>query len=245
MMGPGPSKHWLYTLILKQTEILVWRSSHIRALSSQQTDILVGSDSSVKQCLLWSGITAHVSGVSTDIDILLQPWHHHQYRVNCFVLWYVYSYDSDSSATSSAFAFPLISGPARPLLMGWQVPHTASPGPAAPLMYYSLRGSSLHTGAYIRGFWGAGCGSVYVCVRAHRKACSLHPSPPTTTITISVSTNWMLNKPVCWIIEDFGPEKALISIQALWTQSVQWQDGLSRDIVVQQMFSFQFLGSIS
>ena len=34
----------------------------------------------------------------------------------------------------------------------------------------------------------------------------------------------MLNKPVCWIIEDLRPEQAPISIQALWSQSAQWQD---------------------
>lgn len=93
--------------------------------------------------------------------------------------------------------------------------------------------------------WNGGFGVLDICVCTHvcvyvcvgegvlsswKKTCSLLPSPrtspltTTSTITTKSNTNWMLNKPVSWIIEDLRPEQAPISIQALWIQSAPWQD---------------------
>ena len=72
-------------------------------------------------------------------------------------------------STLPSFPFPLLSSPllSSPLWSssattdGLTTSRTASPAPAAPLMYYSLGGSPLNTGAYM-GVLG-GCWT-YVCV---------------------------------------------------------------------------------
>lgn len=121
----------------------------------------------------------------------------------------------------------LLSGPARTLLTGWQVPVLAHLA-LQPLWCLIHEDADLWTLQLIwRGFGGAGhvcvvC--VWVCV--HRKAQSPHHH---TALPCKSSTYWMLNKPVCWIIEDLRPERTAISIQALWTQSALWHHGLPLD----------------
>lgn len=56
--------------------------------------------------------------------------------------------------------------------MGWQVLHTASPGPAAPLMRYSW-GKPLNTGAEMGVFGVHSSVHVHVCVCARKTRCGM------------------------------------------------------------------------
>lgn len=111
--------------------------------------------------------------------------------------------------------------------MSWQVSDCITLPCSTFDVLFIKRQPSEHRSLY----WGcqvSGHGLVWFYVRdgmtsAHIQACPFLPLiPPAAALQNKI--NWMLNKHMCWIIEALRPEQALISIQALWTQSAQWQE---------------------
>lgn len=130
--------------------------------------------------------------------------------------------------------FSFRSCPAWPQLTSWQLLGCASPGCCRPLMYYLQWGSPLNAGtamAVINSLgvclWLIGCiinGKQHFFFplklpTLHKHWCPLAHTHAHTVISVAriSNSNWMLNKAACWIIEDLGPGRVLISIQAFWT----------------------------
>lgn len=110
-------------------------------------------------------------------------------------------------------------------MMSWQVSQPSSPYSATPLMKYSWRGWTQEFKLGWSGFptWMY----VFLCTwwDGHIQAfvSSVHSNHQRRQKK-KKKINWLLNKHVCWIIEALRPEQALISIEAFWTQSAEWQE---------------------
>lgn len=118
-----------------------------------------------------------------------------------------------------ALSFLYLSGPGRLHVTSF-TQRTASPCSTFDVSFMK-RQPSQH-GRLRRGCLLSKHACAYFCVHDGMLSLSLLLTHPSGSIAVRKKRiSWMLNKHVCWIIEDLGPERALICTQALWTSSPQ------------------------